>query len=112
MSQATVTDIHLVPFETLCWPRPFTGHEPLVDDQPGIHETPAGGRVARCISCAAASVMKRWGVTIIRNSPCWSGTVHITICTAWDEQVDDLLQQVLDCSRSGNALLSALSSVI
>ena len=35
MSQATVTDIHLVPFET--------GDESLVNDQPGIpYETPAG----------------------------------------------------------------------
>lgn len=46
MSQATVTDIHLVPFETRFVGRPLTGHEFVSDDQPGIpHETPAGGRV-------------------------------------------------------------------
>lgn len=46
MSQATVTDIHLFPFETR-----FVGHghsrdQPLFNDQSGIpYETPAGGRV-------------------------------------------------------------------
>lgn len=47
MSQATVTDIHLFPFETrfaLTWP--FPGDQPLFNDQSGIpYETPAGGRV-------------------------------------------------------------------
>ena len=62
MSQATVTDIHLVPFETR-----FVG--------PGHSQG-----VVRSISCAVASVMKRWADTIIRNSPCWSGTARTTTC--------------------------------
>lgn len=47
MSQATVTDIHLVPFETrFVGPRPLSGHESVSDDQPGIpYEASAGGRV-------------------------------------------------------------------
>ncbi|VFS92485.1 poxB regulator PoxA [Kluyvera cryocrescens] len=36
MSQATVTDIHMVPFgDSLCWPGTFPGNEPVSDDQPG-----------------------------------------------------------------------------
>lgn len=43
MSQATVTDIHLIPFETRFVGRPLSGDEFVPDDQPGIsHETPAG----------------------------------------------------------------------
>ena len=55
MSQATVTDIHLVPFETR-----FVG---------------------RYSSCAAASVMKRWGVITTLSSLCWSGIDRTMICT-------------------------------
>ncbi|STS87774.1 translation elongation factor P Lys34:lysine transferase [Klebsiella variicola] len=37
MSQATVTDIHLFPFETrFVGPRPFTGTQSVPDDQSGI----------------------------------------------------------------------------
>lgn len=47
MSQATVTDIHLVPFETrFVGPQAFAGDESLVNDQPGIpYEAPAGCRL-------------------------------------------------------------------
>ncbi|STQ14676.1 lysyl-tRNA synthetase [Enterobacter cloacae] len=84
MSQATVTDIHLVPFETrFVGPGHSQGMNLWLMTSPEYHmKRLLAQGVARCISCAAASVMKRWGVTIIRNSPCWSGTVRITICTA------------------------------
>ncbi len=52
MSQATVTDIHLFPFETR-----FVGPGPVSYTHLRAHETR-------------------------RNSPCWSGIARITICTA------------------------------
>ena len=67
MSQATVTDIHLFPFETR-----FVG--------PGHSQGMNLYLMARCINCAAASVMKRWGAIITLNSPCLSGIVRTTIC--------------------------------
>lgn len=46
MSQATVTDIHLFPFETRFVGPGHSGDQPLFNDQSGIpYETPAGGRV-------------------------------------------------------------------
>lgn len=46
MSQATVTDIHLVPFETRFVGPGHSQDESLVNDQPGIpYETPAGCRL-------------------------------------------------------------------
>lgn len=43
MSQATVTDINLFPFETRFVGGTRSGREFVPDDQPGIpHETPAG----------------------------------------------------------------------
>lgn len=46
MSRATVTDIHLVPFETRFVGPGHSQDESLVNDQPGIpYETPAGCRL-------------------------------------------------------------------
>ncbi len=46
MSQATVTDIHLVPFETRFVGPGIRRDESLVNDQPGIpYEAPAGCRL-------------------------------------------------------------------
>lgn len=46
MSQATVTDIHLVPFETRFVGPGHSQGESLVNDQPGIpYEAPAGCRL-------------------------------------------------------------------
>lgn len=46
MSQATVTDIHLFPFETRFVGPGHSQDQPLFNDQSGIpYETPAGGRV-------------------------------------------------------------------
>ncbi len=55
---------------------------------------------------AAASVMKRWGVITIRNSPCWSGIVHAMTCIARSNEVDDLLQQVLECQPAESLSIS------
>ncbi len=84
MSQATVTDIHLVPFETrFVGPGHSQGMNLYLMTSPEYHmKRLLAAGVVRCISCAAVSEMKRWVVTITRNSPCWSGTARIMICTA------------------------------
>ena len=81
MSQATVTDIHLFPFETrFVGPGHSQGMNLYLMTSPEYHMKRL--LVARCISCAAASVMKRWGAIITLNSLCLSGIVRTTICIA------------------------------
>ena len=75
MSQATVTDIHLVPFETR-----FVGpgHSQGMNLWLMTCWLPVVGRYS---SCAAVSVMKRWGVITTLSSLCWSGIDRTMICT-------------------------------
>ena len=84
MSQATVTDIHLFPFETrFVGPGHSQGLNLYLMTSPEYHmKRLLAAGCGRSSSCAAASVMKRWGVITIRNSPCWSGIVHAMTCIA------------------------------
>ena len=75
MSQATVTDIHLVPFETrFVGPGHSQGMNLWLMTSPEYH-------MKRYSSCAAASVMKRWGVITTLSSLCLSGIDRTMICT-------------------------------
>ncbi|WXT16008.1 elongation factor P--(R)-beta-lysine ligase [Salmonella enterica subsp. enterica serovar Infantis] len=99
MSQATVTDIHLFPFETRfvgTWP--FPGDQPLFNDQSGIpYETPAGGRVRSVFQLCRSFRNEEMGrhhnpeFTMLE----WYRP-HYDMYRLMNE-VDDLLQQVLDC---------------
>lgn len=84
MSQATVTDIHLFPFETrFVGPGHSQGINLYLMTSPEYHmKRLLAAGAARFSSYAAVSVMKRWDDIIIRNSLCWSGIARITICTA------------------------------
>ena len=84
MSQATVTDIHLFPFETrFVGPGHSQGMNLYLMTSPEYHmKRLLVEGAAQCINYAAASVMKRWGVITTLNSPCLSGIVRITICIA------------------------------
>ena len=98
-----------MPFETVLLAPALSGHEFVSDDQPEYHiETPAGGGMWSGVSAVtAASVMKRWGVTHNQEFTMleWYRP-HYDMYRLMNE-VDDLLQQVLECSGSRNALLSA-----
>ncbi|WXS25562.1 elongation factor P--(R)-beta-lysine ligase [Salmonella enterica subsp. enterica serovar Infantis] len=99
MSQATVTDIHLFPFETrFVWNWPFPGDQPLFNDQSGIpYETPAGGRVRSVFQLCRSFRNEEMGrhhnpeFTMLE----WYRP-HYDMYRLMNE-VDDLLQQVLDC---------------
>lgn len=82
MSQATVTDIHLVPFETrFVGPGAADGLTLYMMTSPEYHMKrllAAGSGLS--INWAAVSAMKRLAAIIILNSPCWNGTALIMIC--------------------------------
>ncbi len=84
MSQATVTDIHLFPFETrFVGPGHSQGLNLYLMTSPEYHmKRLLAAGCGPVFQRAAASVMKRWGVITIRNSPCWSGIVHAMTCIA------------------------------
>ncbi len=84
MSQATVTDIHLVPFETrFVGPGHSQGMNLWLMTSPEYHMKRL--LVAGCGPVfwgrAAASVMKRWGVITTLSSLCLSGIDRTMICT-------------------------------
>lgn len=83
MSQATVTDIHLVPFETrFVGPGHSQGMNLWLMTSPEYHMKRL--LVAGCgpvFQLCAASVMKRWGVITTLSSLCWSGIDRTMICT-------------------------------
>ena len=81
MSQATVTDIHMFPFQTrFVGPGYSQGMDLYLMTSPEYHMKRWPRAVALCSSCVVASAMKRWGVTTIRNSRCWSGIVRAMTC--------------------------------
>ncbi len=84
MSQATVTDIHLVPFETrFVGPGHSQGMNLWLMTSPEYHmkRLLVARLWAEYSSCAAVSVMKRWGVITTLSSLCWSGIDRTMICT-------------------------------
>ena len=84
MSQATVTDIHLFPFETrFVGPGHSQGLNLYLMTSPEYHmKRLLAAGCGPVSSCVAAFVMKRWAGITTRNSPCWSGIVRAMTCIA------------------------------
>lgn len=82
MSQATVTDIHLVPFQThFVGPGAAQGMTLYMMTSPEYHmkRLLAAGS-GPIYQLGKASVMRSLAVTTIQSSACWSGIAHTTIC--------------------------------